>query len=364
MSNHSLRLLYGAICALVILACGGNGVVTSGTGWTLSGPGNVSFPTGSTGLVRLKLKGHDFTIAMRVKQAPAGWTVQVPTTPFQLSGLQDVEFDATVSIPPGYPLGNETIKFEGTQVGGVGDGSTVEYGLLVFVVNPGTGIRQVGSFSQTAGVHSSLLEITWNLTTPWSTLMNVRPNGFVLADSGGGNPRDGVIWYTPKSGGISLDPGDVEQVTVKVLPTTNRTGRTYNFTSYFGHTTREYGVDLSLAHPPAAGVSYTITDIDHQMGLRLIDPDKTSSYTIRFDGVTPGRYTFSTTNLPARYAAVVNPPFVDVTGVGTAEVQVVVTRVADGPLEEVEEFMLRATHSNNGGSNTQLTLPVQSWSGR
>lgn len=342
------------------LGCLGNDANTSEP-WSMSAPETAVYASPST---------RDFNITFRNTGSetvfldltldgapPAGWTITTPTSPIEVRGVgnPDVVVPIPITVPSGQ-TGTRMVSFKATR----GDHSAV-HTVTINIGSTATGIREVTPFTQAGSVFESLLEISWGEGTPWSTLMAVRPADFTL--SNGITPGDAIMWFTPKSGGISLDPGDIDQVTVKLLPTTNSATRVFNFTSYFNRTTTEYGVNQQVTSVVPLSVPYQITAIDYLMGVTTAESDRTTTYTVKFMNVGAGRINFFADNVPSRFSAVVNPPSVDVSAGDDATVQVTITRVSDGSFEDTEEFTLRCTNSADGTFSRTIHLPIQSWRG-
>jgi|GEM_PF-6381280 len=360
--------------ALIIVLCVAmQGCFGSGTnttlvgGWSISAPSNVTFGSPATRTLKIKLKSQatEHFIQMTAEDVPAGWTVQLPNTPIHLSppSISEVEVNALVTIPAGETPGTaHRIKFFGTETGGETAGIYNFVSVLVEVSATTTGIRQVSDFSIANGVFESLLEVSWSETTPFGTLLMTKDQDFTTPNFAG--PGEAVVWYSPKSGGLSLDPGDVDQVTVKVLPITNKDSRTFNMTNYIEHVSGVYGVQQSFDLVRDSTAAYEIKKIDYIMGVFLSDPDTTASYTVEFTSLLPGRYTFTLQNLPGRFSATLTPPFVDVSTGDVASVRVDVTRKAHGVIEDTEEFVLVSKHSSDALFNASVKLPIQSYVGR
>ncbi|MCC7434039.1 MAG: hypothetical protein IT363_05090 [Methanoregulaceae archaeon] len=353
-----------------VLACGGSGTekVLPAFGWSLTpAAAEVSHGSPSTRTIKLKLEssgGEHFVRVTLKEPPPTGWTVSLPTDPIHLDppAIQNVDVNAVVTIPAGVAPGTfRLLTFVGTQTNGPNAGTQLETPpVKVNVANGVTQVRIVGGIFSDS-VREIPLEVTWAEASSWSTLMGIKDFDFELPDFAG--PGEAVVWFTPKSGGISLDPGDVDMVTMKLLPTSNKVDRIFNVRPFFAHSSGEYGVNVSLNSTRGSKGVYEILGIDYGIGVYMADPDKTTNYTVEFTQVPPGRLSFSTINVPGRFTATVTPSFVDLNAGGTGSVRVDVTRIASGLNEDTEEFILRANHEDPAYNQT-VKLPIQSWVGR
>lgn len=356
--------------ALIMVGCPGTGSNSSsslGGGWTISGPDMVTHSSPSNRIITLTLKsnGTERYVEVTALDIPTGWTVSLPTTPIHLDppAIAQVNVQAQVTIPDGLVVdSSQRLRFKATETSGANAGESTYISVLVNIGADITEIRESIPYAASNKVYESMLEISWGQPTPWGTLMSVKDMDFTLP--GFNTVGDAIIWFTPKSGGLSLDPGDVDTVTIKVLPATNRTARTFHLTPYFDHTSGQYGVPQSFSSEAAFVSAYEIKSIDYQLGVLTTDPDTATSYTVEFSSLLPGRYTFATQNLPGRFQATVTPTTVDISTGDSATVRVDITRTSSGTFEDTEEFILRMTHSSDATYNSSIKFPIQSWLGR
>lgn len=295
--------------------------------------------------------------------APATWTVQAPATAVAVPVRGTVLVDINLSVPAGVS-GGGVLQLEAEQVGGFHAGAKTTLDVSVTIAGGTTSVTQNTPFTQSEGVYESQVAVRWSETVGHTTFLNLTP-AFQVA-SGNGDPGDGVLWAAPKHGGLTLDPNEVEYVMVRLLPKTNVTGRTYSLDAKIGHPI--FGIfetTLVLQHnPPAAGPRYDILSIDPFMGLVMADSDRTTSYRIEFSGAGPGQYSFNLQGLPAAYTATITPATAAIAA-GKCTVIVDIQRVADSPIEHVDEFVLRAIHSNpSHADDTSLRLPIHLTRGR
>lgn len=355
-------------CALlVIIACGGASLDENLTStWTSVGESTVLISPGATQATTIRLRNdssgtsHSITGATHAS-VPTGWTVTFPSTiDLPRNNPNEVLFPVNINVPTGTTSGIRvfTVKLTSSI-----DGSFKLVDIAVTVgASAVTAIQETSTFTGRAdGVFESALKLTNGDGIPITTLVDFRPVGFTAE-------VDALVWFSPKAGGFSIDPGDESTRTCRALPRTNATGRTFSMENYFYHKAVEYKYATAFTVKPPSAVAYTITGLDWRMGVNVADPDKVTNYTVTFDQVVTGKagqYTFTVDNLNStQYTAMITPSTVPVNSNGDpVSVQVQITRIGSGTEETVDEFTLIATHSNDATVDARLLLPIRTYVG-
>lgn len=368
-----IRNVLVALSLFFIFACGGSDCSGDDRGeevyFSFSGPLSTFIAAGSsktvTGVLENQNNGTSWSLKVRPSGAlPTGITLSYPTGTLLLSRPSGtkIDVDVIVTVAPGFTPGTRSIEMEAYDVA-----YPARVRRWTLVINIGasavtTGIRE--SMPMVGGVNhlfEGQAEISNGEGFPICTMLGVTPANYTLLD-------DAIIWMRPNNGGFCADPGDKEYVTVGGLARSNLTGRTFTQAFHFNWGANLYSYTTSWTVSAATNVGYTITAIDHLMGQKMSDPDKTTSYTVTVDPILAGRaglYTFNLQGLPAQYSATIVPPTAAVNATGDpVSVTVTITRIADSSREETDEFTLTATHESSPDINLALKLPISNLLGR
>lgn len=365
------------LLALVAAGCGGrygcggnNDGSDDSLPWAVIGQDRLNLAPGGVGsaLVTVRNQAVDQGWQLTIKtdgDPPTGWTVTGSSKYLDRPFDNRIALEVTVRVPANAPTGSRSIPMLISD----DDSTTADYVVNLQVVVGAaatTSIRETAPFvSNGEGTFESSLEISNGEAFPITTMVEFRPLNFT-ADV------DALVWFSPNSGGFSVDPGDIDTMKCKVLPRTNSIAKTFSFENYFYNqfqNGKEHKYATQVAAKPPTAVYYTVDSLDWLMGVSTADPDKTTTYDVTFDPVPTGKaglYTFSQDGLNAsQYTATFNPPNAPVNSNGDpVSVTVTVSRIGSGAGETVDEFVLRATHDAHSDVNARLRLPIRTYVGR
>jgi hypothetical protein len=360
-----------ALFVLILMACGG---ATFGTteDWKVSSAATLAVPAGNTRNLRVTFEnnnaGKSSSILVTVMgSTPAGWTVGVPATDVLIPATfaAKVEVNIPISVPPGFASGTQQLRFSALDK----TGRQVIWNVDVTVSSATTGLTQLVAFGAigTDSTTQATLSATSGELAPFGTLVDARGNNFNFNGARGVTNNDAMIWFSPKSGGISLEFGDEDQLFVHALPMTDATSRTFNLTSFFntsdGVSVIEHSVNQSFSVAAATTMSYAITAMDWWMGTATSHGDITTTYEITLDPLVAdqaGAMTFTVTGLPAEYSASVVPSATSTNAAGDPiTLTVTITRISNGSFETTDSFVLTCDHATFGGFDKSIRLPIR-----